>query len=152
MTYSCLCANGSSPALADYKNTLPDFVCQANYGGCIDAHPNDAVGQGRCKTEIQDHCGFLNVTEYKSGSGSGSGSGSDDDGDDSSSSPSESAAPSSTGGSDDADGSGESGPSATQGAAPAATSSSAAMVLTNGKDFSAGALAAGLLAAFGYLL
>lgn len=153
LTYSCLCANGSAPDLADYKNTLPDFVCQANFAGCIKAHPNDAVGQGNCKIDIQDHCGFLNVSDYKAGS-SGSGSSSS-----SSSSPSKTAAPSSTGGSGGAAGgsdasktSGGSSPSSTGGSAPAATSSSAAMALVNGKEFGAGVLAAGLFAAFGYML
>jgi hypothetical protein len=152
LTYSCLCSNGSAPDLADYKNTLPDFVCQANFAGCIKAHPNDAVGQGNCKTDIQDHCGFLNVSDYKAGgSSSGSGGGS------SSSSPSNAGSPSSTGGSAGGSGSpsqtsGASSPSSTKGAAPAAKSSSAAMALVNGKDFGAGVLATGLLAAFGYML
>ncbi|KFY24973.1 hypothetical protein V491_01950, partial [Pseudogymnoascus sp. VKM F-3775] len=71
ITYKCVCEDGSTPDLAKYKNTLPEFVCQANFAGCIDAHPNDAVGQGNCKSDIQDTCGTLNITDYK-GSSSGS--------------------------------------------------------------------------------
>ncbi|KFY08155.1 hypothetical protein V492_06490 [Pseudogymnoascus sp. VKM F-4246] len=154
LTYKCVCDDGSTPNLAEYKNTLPDFVCQANYAGCIKAHPNDAVGQGKCKSDIQDNCGTKKITDYEKGSGSGSGSGSDDT---SSDSPSETSAPSSTGGSGDAGGatetSGDSTPSSTQGSGKAAaTSDSAAMSLTGGMDIGAGVLAAGLLGVFGYIL
>ncbi|OBT92016.1 hypothetical protein VE01_10307 [Pseudogymnoascus verrucosus] len=147
LTYKCLCEDGSTPDLAKYKNTLPDFVCQANFAGCIKAHPNDAVGQGNCKTEIQDTCGTLNITDYKSGSGSGSSSGS--------SSASETSSPSSTGGSSGAGGASEttggSTPSSTSGSGAAASTSKAAAV-ANGMDISAGVLAAGLFGVFGYIL
>ncbi|KFY36812.1 hypothetical protein V495_07590 [Pseudogymnoascus sp. VKM F-4514 (FW-929)] len=155
LTYKCLCDDGSTPDLAEYKNTLPDYVCQANFAGCIKAHPNDAVGQGNCKTEIQDTCGTKSITDYKKGSGSGSG------GDDTSSdSSSETDAPSSTSGSGGAGGaadatqtSGDSTPSSTQGSGKAAaTSDSAAVALTNGMDIGAGVLAAGVVGLFGYIL
>lgn len=156
LTYNCLCEDGSTPDLAEYKDTLPDRVCQANFAGCIKAHPNDAVGQGKCKTDIQNTCGTLSITDYEKGSGSGSGSGSDDD-ETSSGSASETAAPSSTGGSGGAGGASEttggSTPSSTEGSAPAATSSdSAAVAMINGMDVGAGVLAAGLLGVFGYVL
>ena len=146
ITYSCICEDGSTPDLAKYKNTLPEFVCQANFAGCIDAHPNDAVGQGKCKTDIQDTCGTLNITDYKSGSSSGSSSGT----------ASETASPSSTGGSGSSSGAtGTTGstPSSTSGSgSAAATSDSAAVALTGGMDIGAGVLAAGLLGLFGYML
>lgn len=150
MTYKCLCEDGSTPDLAEYKDTLPDFVCQADFAGCIEAHPNDAVGQGKCKTDIQDTCGTLNITDYVKGSGSGSS-------DTSSGSASETTAPSSTSGSGGAGGASEttggSTPSSTTGGGPAAaTSDSAAVALTNGMDIGAGVLAAGLLGVFGYML
>ncbi|OBT54930.1 hypothetical protein VE04_04994 [Pseudogymnoascus sp. 24MN13] len=132
LTYKCLCEDGSTPDLAKYKNTLPDFVCQANFAGCIKAHPNDAVGPGNCKTEIQDTYGALNITDYKSGSGSGSSSGS--------SSASETSSPSSTGGSSGAGGASET----TGGSTPSSTSGSGAAA--------AGVLAAGLFGVFGYIL
>lgn len=153
LTFKCLCEDGSTPDLAKYKDTLPDRVCQANFAGCIKAHPNDAVGQGKCKSEIQNTCGTLSITDYEKGSGSGSGSGSET----SSGSASETAAPSSTGGSGGAGGASEttggSTPSSTDGSAPAATSSdSAAVAMINGMDVGAGVLAACLLGVFGYIL
>jgi hypothetical protein len=147
LTYKCLCEDGSTPALAKYKNTLPDFVCQANYAGCIKAHPNDAVGQGKCKSDIQDTCGTLNITDYKKGSGSGSSSGS------SSGSASETSSPSSTGASSGGASktTGGSTTSSTSGAGAAASTSKAAAVV-NGMDIGAGVLAAGLFGVFGYIL
>ncbi|KAL5346548.1 hypothetical protein ACLOAV_008819 [Pseudogymnoascus australis] len=152
LTFKCLCEDGSTPDLAKYKDTLPDRVCQANFAGCIKAHPNDAVGQGKCKSEIQNTCGTLSITDYEKGSGSGSGSDATSSG-----SASETAAPSSTGGSGGAGGASEttggSTPSSTDGSAPAATSSdSAAVAMINGMDVGAGVLAAGLLGVFGYIL
>lgn len=144
MTYKCLCEDGSTPDLAKYKDTLPDFVCQADFAGCIKAHPNDAVGQGKCKTDIQDNCGSLNITDYVKGSGSGSGASS-------SGSASETTAPSSTGGASET--TGGSTPSSTTGGSPAAaTSTGAAVALTNGMEIGSGVLAAGLLGVFGYML
>ncbi|OBT83644.1 hypothetical protein VE02_08033 [Pseudogymnoascus sp. 03VT05] len=143
LTYKCLCVDGSTPDLAKYKNTLPDFVCQANFAGCIKAHPNDAVGQGKCKSEIQDTCGTLNITDYKKGSGSGSSSGS------STSSASETSSPSSTGGASET--TGGSTPSSTSGSGAAASTSKGAAV-ANGIDIGAGVLAAGLFGVFGYIL
>ncbi|OBT64329.1 hypothetical protein VE03_06787 [Pseudogymnoascus sp. 23342-1-I1] len=150
LTYKCLCDDGSTPDLAEYKNTLPDFVCQANYAGCIKAHPNDAVGQGKCKTDIQDTCGTLNITDYVKGSGSGGSSAT------SSGSASETATPSSTGGSGTTGGAsettgGSTASSTTGSGAAAATSDSAAMAMTN-MDLGAGVLAAGLFGVFGYIL
>ncbi|ELR09019.1 hypothetical protein VC83_00264 [Pseudogymnoascus destructans] len=149
LTYKCLCEDGSTPDLAKYKNTLPDFVCQANFAGCIKAHPNDAVGQGKCKTNIQDTCGTLNITDYNKGSGSGTSSGSG------SGSGSETSSPSSTGGSGGAGSASEttggSKPSSTSDSGAAAATSKAAAV-ANGMDIGAGVLAAGLFGVFGYIL
>ncbi|OBT73300.1 hypothetical protein VF21_08458 [Pseudogymnoascus sp. 05NY08] len=143
LTYKCLCVDGSTPDLAKYKNTLPDFVCEANFAGCIKAHPNDAVGQGNCKTEIQDTCGTLNITDYKKGSGSGSSSGS------STGSASQTSSPSSTGGASET--TGGSTPSSTSGSG-AAASTSKGVAVANGMDIGAGVLAAGLFGVFGYIL
>ncbi|KFY26708.1 hypothetical protein V493_03922 [Pseudogymnoascus sp. VKM F-4281 (FW-2241)] len=149
LTYACLCADGTTPNLADYKNTLPQYVCQEDFAGCINAHPNDAVGQGKCKTEIEETCGTKNITDYEKGSGSGSGSKSDT----SSGSASETATPSSGGAGGASETTGGSTPSTTETGGPAAaTSDSAAVALINGVDISAGVLAAGLLAVFGYIL
>lgn len=141
MTYKCLCEDGSAPDLAAYKNTLPDFVCEANFAGCITAHPNDAVGQGKCKTDIQDNCGTKNISDYTA----------------SASSASETTAPSSSGGSGGAAGatatSGDSTASSTGGSSAAPTKSgSAAVALANGMNMGTGVLAAGLLGVFAYIL
>lgn len=39
---------------------MPFYVCQANYGQCINAHPNDATGQRACKQAAQ--CGTKNAS------------------------------------------------------------------------------------------
>lgn len=153
-TYKCVCSDGTSPNLADYKNTFPDFLCNANFAGCIKAHPDDAVGQGKCKTDILSQCGTLNYTEYQPGSGSGSGSETDDN-ESSTMSPSPTGTGSTGGGSSaDASKTTDSAPSSTEDgdSAPPTTTSNAAMALSGGKDFGAGVLAAGLVAAFGYML
>lgn len=64
LTFKCLCSNGSPPALNLYKDTLPDFICQANFAACIKAHPDDAIGQTACKTDIQDTCGKLRLQDF----------------------------------------------------------------------------------------
>jgi hypothetical protein len=132
LTYSCLCANGSTPDLALYKNTLPDYICQANFAACIKAHPDDAVGQGKCKTDIQANCGTLDVANFTSTPASTSSS---------------AAVAATTSASPTANVK-----AASTSAAASATSSAAGVALTAGKQAGAGVLAAGLLAAFGYML
>jgi hypothetical protein len=43
-----------------YKNTVPFFVCQANYAQCIANNPNDLQAQDWCKGN--ETCGTLNAT------------------------------------------------------------------------------------------
>ncbi|KAL1954047.1 hypothetical protein VTO42DRAFT_1825 [Malbranchea cinnamomea] len=62
LTYDCVCSNGTTPDVSPYINTLPFFICNANFGQCIDRHPNDAEGQKECK-EAQKQCGTLDATE-----------------------------------------------------------------------------------------
>jgi cytoskeletal protein RodZ len=114
---------------------MPDHICQESFARCIKAHPDDAVGQQKCKTDIQSGCGFLNIANYTSAAS------------ESDSESSTSAAPSSTGGS----GGGSSSPSTTAAAdasqttpAAAATSTGAAAALKVGQQAGAGILAAGL--------
>ncbi|KAK5064172.1 hypothetical protein LTR84_000004 [Exophiala bonariae] len=59
-TYSCICANGTVPDCTAFAETLPYFMCQATYGQCVAAHPNDAQGQSVCETNQQ--CGTRNAT------------------------------------------------------------------------------------------
>lgn len=40
--------------------TVPFYVCEATYGQCIDAHPNDADGQRACKQAAD--CGTKNAS------------------------------------------------------------------------------------------
>jgi cytoskeletal protein RodZ len=141
LTYSCICGTGSTPDLARYKNTLPDYICQANFAACIKAHPDDAVGQGKCKTDIQANCGTLDVANFTSTPAS-------------STSKSSAAAVATTAAATTAAAS----PTVnaqvtTTSAAPSATKSSAAGVaLAAGNQVGAAVMAAGLLAVFGYML
>ncbi|KEF53841.1 uncharacterized protein A1O9_10243 [Exophiala aquamarina CBS 119918] len=59
-TYTCVCANGTVPDCTAFSETLPYFICQATYGQCVDAHPNDAQGQSVCEENQQ--CGTRNAT------------------------------------------------------------------------------------------
>ncbi|KAM5471180.1 hypothetical protein MauCBS54593_003520 [Microsporum audouinii] len=61
LEYSCECQNGTIPQMDLYINSLPWFICQATFGQCIKAHPDDADGQQVCK-DNQDKCGKLNAT------------------------------------------------------------------------------------------
>ncbi|EAS28756.3 uncharacterized protein CIMG_07502 [Coccidioides immitis RS] len=65
LTFECVCGDGTVPKVEDYKNTLPYFVCLANFGQCIDNHPNDLEGQRECQRQ-RKLCGSLEA----SGSGS----------------------------------------------------------------------------------
>jgi len=138
LTYSCLCTNGSSPDLQDYINTLPDYICEAAFAQCIAAHPNDLAGQTACNTDIKVHCGFLDLANFTAAPSSSSAAPST-----SSSAASSTAAPAATTGSSTG--------SATA-ASASATKSGAAVALSVGQSYGAGALAAGAIAAFGYLL
>ncbi|KAI9684385.1 MAG: hypothetical protein M1829_002195 [Trizodia sp. TS-e1964] len=60
LNFSCLCSNGSSPALELYTNTLPFYVCQEFIAQCIRNAPNDATKQAACKAN--NHCGTLNAS------------------------------------------------------------------------------------------
>ncbi|EEP82919.1 predicted protein [Uncinocarpus reesii 1704] len=60
LTFECVCGNGTAPDVESYKNTLPYFICQANFGQCINRHPNDLDGQRECK-EAQKSCGTLDA-------------------------------------------------------------------------------------------
>ncbi|KAK3354616.1 hypothetical protein B0H65DRAFT_19133 [Neurospora tetraspora] len=57
LKYDCTCSSGDSPALEDYTQTVPTFMCQTAYSTCITNHANDAMGQDKCKADIFDKCG-----------------------------------------------------------------------------------------------
>ncbi|KAJ5204162.1 uncharacterized protein N7498_005041 [Penicillium cinerascens] len=68
LQFQCTCSNGTVPDSSQYMQTVPFYVCQATYGQCIDAHPNDAEGQTACKDAAQ--CGTKNATALVSSSSS----------------------------------------------------------------------------------
>ncbi|KAJ5558476.1 hypothetical protein N7535_008689 [Penicillium sp. DV-2018c] len=68
LEFQCVCSDGSTPDVTPYKQTVPFFVCQANYGQCINAHPDDAEGQRTCKKNAV--CGSKNATEEADSSSS----------------------------------------------------------------------------------
>ena len=47
-----------------YIQTVPFYVCQATYGQCVAAHPNDLDGQDACKAAAV--CGTKNATALAS--------------------------------------------------------------------------------------
>ncbi|OBT89157.1 hypothetical protein VE02_01652 [Pseudogymnoascus sp. 03VT05] len=71
LTYECLCVGGLPSNFASYKGTLLDFLCQANYAGCISLHLNDSAGQAVCKAHA--NCGTLNLSDHIGGSSPVSG-------------------------------------------------------------------------------
>lgn len=80
MTFSCKCEDGEDADLEEYKNTIPFFVCQTNFGNCIADHPDDADGQDQCKKDNQ--CGSKNATEATTSSSKSDDDNDDDDDDD----------------------------------------------------------------------
>ncbi|KAJ5728665.1 uncharacterized protein N7483_003173 [Penicillium malachiteum] len=60
LKFSCVCADGSSADVTPFLQTVPFYVCEANYGQCVDAHPDDSVGQEACKKAAK--CGTKNAT------------------------------------------------------------------------------------------
>ncbi|CAI7573169.1 hypothetical protein N7533_008881 [Penicillium manginii] len=60
LIFNCVCSDGSTPDVTPYIQTVPFYVCQANFAQCIDAHPNDADGQKACKEAA--HCGSKNAS------------------------------------------------------------------------------------------
>jgi hypothetical protein len=65
LTYSCICNNGSAPDLAVYQNTMPFYLCQAEFAACIAANAQSASGQQGCKKTYV--CGSLDPADVKSG-------------------------------------------------------------------------------------
>lgn len=76
LTFECLCADDSTPALEEYTDSLPDRICREAFAQCIASRPDNALGQEACKDDILSQCGEKKIEDYESGSGgSGSGSG-----------------------------------------------------------------------------
>jgi activator of HSP90 ATPase len=61
LIFHCVCLNGTTPNVALYENTIPFYVCTANYGQCIKNNPNDLDAQQQCKNNAAN-CGSLNAS------------------------------------------------------------------------------------------
>lgn len=48
-TFACECAEGPTPDLTEYKDTLPYYVCEATFAQCIENNASDAEAQQECK-------------------------------------------------------------------------------------------------------
>ncbi|KAJ5677355.1 uncharacterized protein N7477_002988 [Penicillium maclennaniae] len=70
LQFQCTCSDGTTPDSSQYIQTVPFYVCQATYGQCIDAHPNDANGQKACKAAAT--CGTKNATALNEAASSSS--------------------------------------------------------------------------------
>ncbi|GAB1740906.1 hypothetical protein NU219Hw_g5980t1 [Hortaea werneckii] len=84
LTYACICANGQSPNISEYSQTLPYYICQAWTNQCV---ANCAQADNACASSCRDDhpCGALNPTrvntstvsstmsETSGGSGNGAG-------------------------------------------------------------------------------
>lgn len=46
--------------MSPYISSVPFYVCQATYGQCVNAHPDDAAGQRICKQNAK--CGTQNAS------------------------------------------------------------------------------------------
>lgn len=65
LTWNCQCDNGESPEdLAEYKDTIPFHICQTSFAKCIEANPDDALGQTGCKENIEEKCATKDIADY----------------------------------------------------------------------------------------
>ncbi|KAJ5242457.1 uncharacterized protein N7469_000784 [Penicillium citrinum] len=60
LQFSCVCSDDKTPDVSQYVQTVPFYVCQANFAQCIQNHPDDADGQKECKEAAQ--CGSKNAS------------------------------------------------------------------------------------------
>ncbi|KAH8698277.1 hypothetical protein BGW36DRAFT_425989 [Talaromyces proteolyticus] len=60
LNFDCTCINGTVPDVSIYINTIPFYVCQANFAQCIKNHPNDQQGQDQCSASAT--CGSLTAS------------------------------------------------------------------------------------------
>ncbi|KAJ5092132.1 hypothetical protein NUU61_007002 [Penicillium alfredii] len=72
LKFECVCEDGSKPDVSPYMQSVPFYVCEAAFGQCISAHPDDADGQSTCKKN--SHCGTKNASESDTSPSSSSAS------------------------------------------------------------------------------
>jgi hypothetical protein len=131
LTYNCTCANGTTPNVGIYSESLPAKICTEWVAQCVNSHPNDLDAITKCHAT---KCGDQNSSALAV---------------DNSASSSSSAAPSSTPAPSQ---------SASGSASAAATSASstgaaaAATALAMAKTYGTGIMAAGMFAVFGLAL
>ncbi|KAI6827675.1 hypothetical protein KC365_g6542 [Hortaea werneckii] len=65
LTYACICANGLSPNISEYSQTLPYYICQEWTNQCV---ANCAQADNACASSCRDDhpCGALNPTRVNS--------------------------------------------------------------------------------------
>ncbi|PLB36681.1 uncharacterized protein BDW47DRAFT_47665 [Aspergillus candidus] len=68
LKFTCTCEDGSSANSTDYMQTVPYYVCEANFGQCISRSP-DLDDQEKCKT-AKEQCGSRNASETSTTSSS----------------------------------------------------------------------------------
>ncbi|KAL4889266.1 hypothetical protein BDV59DRAFT_205392 [Aspergillus ambiguus] len=66
LQFTCKCSNGTDADVSPYTETIPFFVCQANYGQCIE-RASSLDDDEKCKEGL-GQCGKLNASEATSSS------------------------------------------------------------------------------------
>lgn len=72
LKYKCVCPDGKAPALDEYTQTMPTFICEKAFEVCNAANVGDARAQKNCTTSIKDNCGTKDPFKANVGGGSGS--------------------------------------------------------------------------------
>ncbi|PCH05887.1 Hypothetical protein PENO1_010580 [Penicillium occitanis (nom. inval.)] len=134
LNFDCTCSNGTTPDLTPYKNTIPFYVCQENYGQCIANNPNDLDAQQACKANAT--CGTIDLSAVSSTSASASST----------------TAASTTGASTLATTAAAATTGTASGTAASATATHGAAALQISADRATGLFAAAMLAFFGMML
>ncbi|KKK24119.1 hypothetical protein ARAM_003339 [Aspergillus rambellii] len=70
LDFTCTCSNGSTADVALYQQTIPFYVCQANYGQCI-ARSSTQEEDATCKEGLSE-CGTLNASSVSTSTSSSS--------------------------------------------------------------------------------
>jgi hypothetical protein len=76
LDFKCTCASGDKPDLAEYKNTMPYYICQEAADQCNLRNVGDKDGQDACTTDIRDKCGKKDPSKASSSEPSTSAGGS----------------------------------------------------------------------------
>ncbi|PLB54275.1 hypothetical protein P170DRAFT_12103 [Aspergillus steynii IBT 23096] len=66
LDFTCTCGNGSAANVEPYQGTVPYFVCQENFGQCIE-RSSSLDEEEKCK-DARSGCGSQNASESSSSS------------------------------------------------------------------------------------